>query len=350
MIRASLTGTGDAVFVGEPTADLPETVPQRVALVVQSSGSTGKPKRVALSSDALLASAAASESALGGRGQWLLALPTHYIAGINVLVRSFASETEPVVMDPSHFTAERFVEATRAFDIPERYTSLVPTQLARLLDSDAAADALRGFAAVLLGGQAAPASLMAKAAERGVRVVRTYGSSETSGGCVYDGVPITGVSARIVDGEIQLSGPTLAEGYLGDEERTETTFPFEGAVRWYRTGDAGTIVDGVVSVTGRLDDVIISGGVKVSLGEIERLVRDQNGLSDAVVVPARSEEWGEVPVVVATHDVDLDGLRSVIAATLGVAAAPARIVRVDSIPLLSSGKPDRLAIRSAVDR
>jgi len=349
-LREALSGSGDAIFAGVPSGDLPATVAQRVALVVQSSGSTGRPKRVALSADALLASAAASESALGEPGQWLLALPTTYIAGLNVVVRAFAAETELVSVDDGAFTADSFLAASRRMTEPVRFTSLVPAQLARIIEMDAAADALAGFTRVLLGGQAAPASLLARAAERGIHVTRTYGASETSGGCVYDGVAIGATRVRIVAGQIELTGPSLAEGYLADPERTEAAFVVDEGTRWYRTGDAGALAGDVLSVTGRLDDVIISGGVKVSLGEIETLVRAQPGLGEAVVVRAPSEKWGEVPVVVTTVAVDLAGLRTTISAVLGVAAAPAAIEVLDVLPLLASGKPDRVALAAAVRR
>ena len=255
-LRAALAGSGPAVFAGEGAAELPTEVPQRVAVVVQSSGSTARPKRVALSGDALLASAAASESFLGGPGQWLLALPQTYIAGIGVLVRSLAADTEPVVMDPTGFTAARFVEAAAQLDGKLRFTSLVPAQLTRLLDAPEAHVALRRFDRVLVGGQATPAPLLQRAAELGVRLTRTYGSSETAGGCVYDGVPIGATQLRVTD-QIEIAGPILAEGYLLDPERTEAAFIDDGTTRWFRTGDAGTITDGVLSLTGRLDDVIV---------------------------------------------------------------------------------------------
>ena len=347
-LRAALAGSGPAVFAGEGAAGLPTTVPQRVAVVVQSSGSTARPKRVALSGDALLASAAASESALGGPGQWLLALPQTYIAGIGVLVRSLAADTVPVVMDPTGFTAARFVAAAAQLDGTLRFTSLVPAQLARLLDAPEAHAALRRFDRVLVGGQATPVPLLERAAELGVQLTRTYGSSETAGGCVYDGVPIGATQLRLVEGQIEIAGPTLAEGYLLDPERTDAAFIDDETTRWFRTGDLGSIENGVLTVTGRLDDVIVSGGVKVSLGELERLLRSETPLTDAVVLPADDARWGQVPVVVSTVDMPLDALRSAASAALGAAAAPARLVVVPSIPLLASAKPDRLALRAAL--
>lgn len=346
-LRGALAG-GDAILPLAETAahpDVPDAEDEAVALVVQTSGSTGAAKRVGLSARALLASAAAAEQALGARGQWLLALPAHYIAGINVLVRSIAAGTDPVVVRSAHCEPPAFVEAAAALDHPVRYTSLVPAQLSRLLESLPAIEVLRRFDRILLGGQSTPAGLLAQALELGLNVTRTYGSSETSGGCVYDGVPVGDTVMRIVGGEIELGGPTLAEGYLGDEERTRRAFHEDDAGRWYRTADSGVIVDGALRVTGRLDDVIVSGGLKVSLSEVERLVRTLPGMEGAVVVGRPDERWGEVPVIYSTVPAELAAVREAVGSALGAAARPAEVVVVDAIPLLSSGKPDRAALQ-----
>jgi O-succinylbenzoic acid--CoA ligase len=351
-LRAALAG-GDAIFVGAPASDLPREVEHRVALVVQTSGSSGRPKRVALSADAVLANAAASESALGGPGQWILALPTHYIAGLNVLARSLAAETEPVIMpsaDPAagsmadHFTAQGFLDAVDRLTVPERFTSLVPAQLATLLDDPAAAEALAGFQRVLVGGQATPAGLLDRAEVAGVAVTRSYGSSETSGGVVYDGSPIGTTAIRIVDGEVHVGGPTIAEGYLNDPTETAARFTTENGMPWFRTADTGTYEDGRLSIAGRLDDVIISGGIKVSLAAIERLLH-ANGFEDAVVVSAEDERWGQVPVAFTTSTEDPTRAISAIEASLGPAARP-RMRRGSGIPNLPSGKPDRVSLRA----
>jgi O-succinylbenzoic acid--CoA ligase len=330
---------------------VPAEVPQPVALVIETSGSSGVPKRVALSTDALLASAAGTEVALGGQGQWLLALPTHYIAGVQVLVRSIVAGTTPVVQPSGHFSASAFAALADELDAPLRFTSLVPAQLARLVTAAEADPRIRRsvarFDSILIGGQALPAALHQRAIEAGFHVVRTYGSSETAGGCVYDGRPIGQMVARESGGEIELSGPSLAEGYLGDEELTARKFRVDEGVRWYRTADSGTVVDGVVRVTGRLDNVIISGGVKVALDRVERVVQGVPGFEQAVVVPQRSAEWGQVSVVVTDGPVSDDALervRSAVVDSAGRAAAPVDIHRVEHLPRLSSGKPDRLTI------
>lgn len=343
-LRAALAG-GDAVHPvpedGEPPA-VPAEVERRIAVVVGTSGSSGAPKLVALSADAVLASAAASASALGGDGQWLLALPPHYIAGINVLARSITAGTEPVAVE-GRFDAGSFTAAARRLNAPLRFASFVPAQLARLVSSDdpGVLPLLRRFDRILVGGQATPDSLLEASLELGLNVTRSYGSSETCGGCVYDGVPIGDTRVREVDGEVRIGGSVLAEGYLGDDELTRSRFPAEGGAREYRTGDAGAIVNGVVRITGRLDDVIISGGIKVSLGAVEEHVRRIPGQADAVVVAVPHEEWGEAPAVVTSVPLDSDELRDAVAA-MGVAARPARVVLVTRMPELTSGKPDRL--------
>ncbi|WP_169079248.1 AMP-binding protein [Microcella alkalica] len=351
-LREALSGEGPAVlFRGggvNPVATAPLEVEKRIALVVETSGSTGTPKRVALSADAVLASAAASNGALGEPGQWLLALPVHYIAGINVLARSLAASIPPVPVAPGRMDAATVLAAIARMTEKVRYTALVPAQLGRLLDeadtNDELRDALAGFARILVGGQSTPAALVDRARAHGWRVTRTYGSSETCGGVVYDGVPIGQAQVRIVDGRVELGGPTIAEYYLGDPERTARAFVEHDEHRWYRTDDAGELVDGVLRITGRLDDVIVTGGLKVSLGEVERVVREQPGLADAVVVPGTHPEWGEVPVVVTTARPDLATLRRAVGAALSPEARPDRVITTDALPTLPSGKPDRLAI------
>jgi O-succinylbenzoic acid--CoA ligase len=395
-LREALSG-GPAVLPRQagpnPDPSAPATVPRSVAVVVETSGSTGVPKRVALSADALLAGAAASAGAIGGTepgtSQWLLAVPAHYVAGIIVLVRSIVAGTEPVILPPGHFDPAAYCAAAETMHAPVRLSSLVPAQLARLLDHaeslsfgdrDRVLAALRRFDTLLIGGQALHDDLHARAREAGLRIVRTYGSSETGGGCVYDGVPLGDVHARVVDGQIELGGSGLAEGYLApdgtlDRDRTDAVFHTDDLGRWFRTGDLGTVivstvtsshvfVDGErrrivrVTVTGRADNVIVSGGEKVSLDLVQTCVRRLPGYRDAVVVPAPSAQWGQVPAVVRSsrgdapsaaapggaESADLPMLRAAVRAELGRAAAPAHVFALDELPLLASGKPDRMAL------
>lgn len=355
-LRGAVLGAGPAIAVGA-AAGLPEEVPAGTALVVTTSGSTGYPKSVVLTRSALTSSALATAERIG-EGSWLLALSPGYIAGVQVLVRSLVSGREPAILSGS-FSAHAFAAAagslvsSRGGHRVARFTALVPAQVATLLDSSEGARALASFDAVLVGGQATPPSILARAADAGAKLVRTYGASETAGGCVYDGIPLRDVRARVEDGEVLLAAPMLADGYLGEPERTAASFVTDDeGRRWYRTGDAGT-VDPAVRITGRIDNVIVSGGVNVSLDRVEQTVRGVPGLEQAVIVAAPDARWGQTPVLVAAHVPDpaaaLRAARDAVAEQLGAPARPSRILVVDETPLLPSGKPDRgaLAARAA---
>ena len=331
-----------------------DDVADGTAVVIATSGSTGVPKRVVLSAAALTASAEATARRIGS-GQWMLALSAGYVAGLQVLVRAQLAGTAPVLLE-GRFTPASFAAATRGMGAGPRYASLVPAQLATLLDAAEDRDvreALASYEALLLGGQALAPVLRERAAELGARVVRTYGSSETAGGCVYDGVALDGVLVASVDGELRIAGPTLADGYLGAPELTARTFIADAeGDRWYRTGDAGDVAHGRVAVTGRIDNVIVSGGTNVSLDRVERAVRTVVGLEGAVVAAIADERWGQgsaIVVALRTGLADsapalLAAARERVAAEVGAEARPARIVPVEALPLLASGKPDRRAI------
>ncbi|WP_394684747.1 AMP-binding protein [uncultured Microbacterium sp.] len=357
-LRAAILGAGPAVALGG--SDLAGEVPPGTAAVVTTSGSTGVPKSVVISRNALIASAYATAARIG-EGAWLLAVPATYVAGVQVIVRALLADREPAVV-AGPFRAEPFAAAALGMAshvdgarVPS-YTSLVPAQLQRLLDAaehdTTVAQALRSFEAILIGGQALAPAVRERAEAAGARIVRTYGSSETSGGCVYDGVPLDGVGVAIVDGEVRLSGPTLAEGYLGDPERTASVFLTDAVgTRWYRTGDGGEILGGVLNVTGRLDNVIVSGGVNVSLDRVEAAVRGIPGLESAVVVPIPDADWGQGSAVVVPgiepsreHEV-LAAVREVVGASLGAPARPARVIAIPEMPTLRTGKPDRAMLR-----
>lgn len=316
-------------------------------LVVRTSGSTGEPKDVRLSRSAVLTSAAATHERLGGPGQWLLALPVTGVGGLQVLVRSLLAHAEPVLLD-DHADLRAAIEAMAPPAVaPRRYASLVPTQLHRLAQSDGLA-VLAGLDAVLVGGAAVDPDLLRRAREAGVRVVRTYGMSETSGGCVYDGVPLRDVRLRLQDpsdgvGRVQVAGPVLFDGY-GDEPRDGD---------WFDTADLGRIDDGVLSVVGRADDVVVSGGVNVPLPAVERALRNLPDVHDAAVTGVPDDEWGTrvVAVVVPTDATCLDGvraerLRDALEETgMPRAWGPRDAVLVDVVPLLPGGKVDRRAVR-----
>ena len=354
-LAAAMDGSGPALLLVPPGPEgarmvgalgpaAAAGVPSGTAVVVATSGSTGTPKGVRISAKALRHSARATHDFLGGPGQWLLAMSAARIAGLQVVVRSRLAGVDPVVLDTAGgFRPDAFAAAVAAMTGERRYVSLVPTQLIRLLD--AGVDLTR-LDTILLGGGPIPAGLVDRAAAAGTHVVRTYGMTETCGGCVYDGVPLEKVGLRITeDGLVAITGPVLARGYLGGPE-------FGGE---FVSSDLGRLDDdGVLTVLGRADDVILSGGVNVPAQSVEQVIAGHPAISEVVVVGRADPEWGEAVVAVVIPaegmpcNVDLGELRELVAERLGRAWAPRDLVAVEAFPSLPSGKVDRDALRTLV--
>ena len=394
--------------------------PESIALVVGTSGSTGVPKQTALSVRALRASARATErffadypsigSAKQRRAvseepaQWLLALPAHYVAGAQVLARSVLAGTTPVVAasvtDGVSFTPEVFLNAAERLSCARRFVSLVPTQVHKLLEAAEANptmgseiyDALGQFTGILLGGAPASASLLAAARELGLNVVTTYGSAETAGGCVYSGVALPGVRLRVIPedagladspvvagaeaaGRIWLGGEHLASGYMGDSARTASHFFVDAdGYRWYRTDDYGSLTSSapnapedegapMLNVVGRSDDVIITGGVKVSARAVAAVLESHPAVREAAVMGIPDARWGSAVAAAITlrgasgaqsapdtSEATCDMLREFCTDKLGAAGAPKFLRIFADFPTASTGKPDRRAIYSMLYR
>jgi o-succinylbenzoate---CoA ligase len=331
-------GPGAAVAAARTVLAPEEPLEPGTDLVVVTSGSTGDGRGVLLSAEALTASATATHERLGGPGAWLLALPVSAIAGLQVLCRSLLAGERPTALD----RGEPLAEALARMPAGRRYTSLVPTQLRRYLDAEP--DGLRAFDAVLVGGAATDPALLARALDAGVAVVTTYGMTETAGGCVYDGEPLDGVRTSVVDGGVELAGPMLALGYRRDPGATADAF-VDG---WFRTRDAGVLADGRLTVTGRLDDVLITGGVNVPPAPVEAALRAHPDVADAVVFGRPDDEWGQrvVAAVVPAPGTapTLAALRAWVTERLGVPSAPRELRLIEEIPTLHTGKPDRRAV------
>lgn len=365
VVEAALTGAHPVApyAATSPPPRLPRPaapLPDGLAVVVATSGSTGTPKHALLTAEALTASATATHRALGGPGSWLLAMPAHHIAGLQVLVRSVLAGTTPTVTDTSGgFTTEAFRAAASRHALAvgagtRRYTALVPTQVTRLLDDDRARPELAAYDGVLVGAAATPPSLAERAADAGVTLVPTYGMSETSGGCVYAGLPLPVSRIRVEDGRVLLGGATLASGYLAGDPTAAFVTDADGD-RWFRTDDAGRLDDhGRLHVDGRLDDLLNTGGLKVSPRVVEdALLRHVPGLSQAVVVGVPDAEWGQVVSAAVVADRRPEGpapslteVRDALRNALPDHALPRRLLVVDAIPARGPGKPDRRAVTS----
>jgi O-succinylbenzoic acid--CoA ligase len=309
-------------------------------VVVETSGSTGQPKRVVLSRRAVLASVRGTVARLGGAGPWVLALPPTYVAGLQVVCRSLVAGHRPVLLE-DHGTLAAAVAAAGG----SPYVTLVPTQLIRALQSPEDLRALADCAAVLVGGGPVDKELRVRAREAGIRAIATYGSAETAGGCVYDGLPLDGVAVAIgPNGRIRIGGPTLFDSYDGDPELTDEVL----VGGWFLTADAGRFdEDGRLHVLGRLDDMVISGGVKVPTGVVAARLREHPGVTAVDVGRLPDDEWGERVVAWVVGDVTLDDLRDWVSAVHPRSWAPRELRLLDEMPLLRNGKVDRRTLRGA---
>ncbi len=362
-------------------------------VAVGTSGSTGTPKRAVLPVSALRASIDATHEHLGGPGPWVLTLPPHHIAGLQVVLRSLTAGADPILLPPDLPLPSGFVAATASVAAPRWYASIVPAQLGPLLDDPAAAAALRRAAGVLCGGAALSRPLRDRALAAGIALVTTYGMSETAGGCVYDGTPLPGVRARLEahpqtrpdarreapaqtqplarpaapaeDGRILLGGPSVAAGYLDDPDRSAAAFSVDAAgTRWFHTDDLGRIDAGRhLIVHGRRDDMINTGGFKVHPAVVERALEaalepTEPGTLVAVIgIP--HPRWGQVVAAALVRPGPPAGapprdrtaeLRPVLGALLPRYAVPQLIVQLPRLPTIGPGKPDRSGLADALTR
>ena len=323
-LAKALVSDGPALGFGAVTST---EVEAKTAVVVTSTGSTGANKEILLSAGALLASAKAANKYLGANfGEtWSLLLPLTHIAAVNVLVRSLEIGTIPVNLI-GHFGEYPKVD----------YTAIVPTQLFNALNGDdRLLKHLQSAQAVLVGGAALTYELQEQATSAGIKVVTTYGMSETSGGCVYNGVPLEGAQVAISDaGFIKISGPVLANNLDLDSQN------------WFVTSDLGELVDGRLVVLGRGDDVIISGGENISLSEIESAISQSFANFEFAAFSVSSDKWGqELHIAAVNAPAEFpDQVAILLVEKFGNAAKPKRFHQLSALPLIGIGKVDRNAL------
>lgn len=380
-VREALDGTGPAIapfptgpaeavaYMREAIRPDDELLPLEnddIAMVLATSGSTSTPRGVLLSREALMSSAQAFGNRFGTDNRWVISMPVHRVAGAMILVRSWVHgspfEVDPSVGGAQPFTANTFTETTRRAVIASQadgrqlMVSLVPTQIARLVEAgEMGLNALRSYDVVLSGAAATPQPLLNRLRDEGVNVVVSYGMSETSGGCVFDGQPLDGVKISlgtkddVEPGRISIGGPVIASGYRLRPDLDAVMF-IDGRVQ---TQDVGKLdAAGMLHVLGRLDDVVIVGGVNVSLSAVESLVRHHPDIEDVAIIDVPDDLWGSLPlayIVARSHNVDRELLmaeiRSTVADRISRAATPRSFAFLNQLPMLDSGKIDRLGLR-----
>jgi O-succinylbenzoic acid--CoA ligase len=323
-ITSALVGDGPTLGFGEITS---EFAAHYAAVVIGTSGSSGAAKEVALTATALISSARASNKFINAKpGEtWSLLLPLTHIAAVNVIVRAIELGTLP--MDVRNCEG----------DYPRAdYTSIVPTQLFRALNGDQRLlDHLKSAKAVLVGGAALSQSIRNQAELAGIKVVTTYGMTETCGGCVYDGELLDGVDVEIRGGKIFIRGPILASSISLD-------------AGWYETSDLGEFKNDKLIVLGRADDVIISGGENLSLNTVEASLNSAFPAIEFAAFAVEDPQWGQSLQIAVVGSVLDDEIIAHLEKDLGSFAKPKGIHRLTSLPLLGIGKVDRKSLAKGV--
>ena len=323
-ITAALAGNGPTLGFGEVISEI---APVQAAVLIGTSGSTGAPKEIFLSSHALVSSARASNAFIGAKpgDTWSLLLPLTHVAAVNVFVRAFELGTIPVDLR-NHSGEYPRVD----------FTAIVPTQLFRALNGDQdLLKHLQGAKKVLVGGAALPQALHNQAAAAGVSIVTTYGMSETSGGCVYNGEILDGVEVEVRGGSIFIRGKILAL----DLELTDG---------WFESKDLGEFVDDKLVVIGRSDDVIISGGENLSLNNVEKVLNAYFPALQLAAFSVDDTQWGQSLHIAVVGDADSESISKVLQSEIGAFAKPKGIHAMDSLPLLGIGKVDRKRLAQVI--
>jgi len=326
-IAKALVSDGPALALSPISSN---SVNSRIAMIVSTTGSSGISKEVGLTASSLLASAKASNSYLGAEfgATWSLLLPLNHIAGLNVLIRALELGTTPT----------NLLGYEGKFPKVD-FTAIVPTQLFRALNGDDnLLSHLQGAKAVLVGGAALSSELRNQATALGINLVETYGSTETSGGCIYNGEPLSGVEVEFrSNAQLAIKGSVIAHSYLNEN----LTLLDENG--WYLTSDFGSMVEGKVVIEGRIDDVIISGGENISLSAIEAVITTEFPHLQCAAFAVPNDEWGQaLHIALVNSNPELDSqIQELLQSKLGAVAKAKSILHLSELPLIGIGKVDR---------
>jgi len=343
-LAKALASDGPAIALSSVSSD---SVLARISLVVNTTGSSGKIKEVGLTASSLLASAKASNKYLAAKigHRWSLLLPLNHIAGINVLIRSLELGTIPLDFRNFHTNPEiKYASAD--------FSAIVPTQLFRALNGDTELlEHLRGCRAVLVGGARLSSEQRNQAIENGINVVETYGSTETSGGCIYDGQPLEGVDIQINEGNLlRIKGAVLAHSYLNTPE------PLVNENGWYTTSDLAHFEAEKIVIDGRSDDVFISGGENISLATVESVISARFTSLEFAAFTLSDVQWGQILCcAIANVDSSLQSkiereIQEALTMAIGEIAKVKHFLYLEELPQIGIGKVDRSELQNLMGR
>ena len=323
-------------------------------LLVCTSGSTGNPKAVEISAAALLSATKLVNAKFENPASWLLAINPAFIGGAMVIARAITQDQkwEYGLDENGKFSPEIFAGIAQTFIAQNGRvrTSLVAAQLSALIAQDHI-NLLKKFDAILVGGGQISPEVYKNLKDDGVNLIRTYGMTETCGGVVWDGKALDDVSIRIENpanggaGRISINSPSNATCYHGNSEGIKQLNEITFNNNWIMTQDIGTYENATLKVIGRSDDIVISGGVNVSVHAIENVLRDQPGVEDAVVFAMPDKIWGTIVAAVIVGNAELLVLQDAVEKELGSPAKPRIIKFAHELPLLPNGKIDVDSLR-----
>lgn len=340
---------------GGPAAD-------GIELFIATSGTQGEPKAVMLSGANLQAGVLASRSRLPLQAgeAWLACLPLYHIGGMAILYR--CAEAGAAVVVHEGFDPQRVWDDLEKYRIT--HISLVPAMLARLLDMGH--DSPPALKVALIGGGPLSAALAQRAREAGWPACASYGMSETCSqvatlcdlpqGWVPGqvGSPLPGFEVEVVGedgrptsgiGRIRIRGAAVMAGYASPQRQAGLGL----AQGWFASGDLGFIdAQGNLTVLGRHDDMLVSGGTNIHPQQVEEVLKRCPGVADAALTSVADEVWGDFLVAVVVAEADDEALENWCRNELTGTMRPRRFVRPPALPRNALGKLDRQALRDLV--
>ena len=312
------------------------------ALLLLTSGSTGNPRAIEIPVSALAQSAEAAAIYMKQMAVWLTALPVTSMGGLNTLVRSALTGIEPVIWDgvggQTSFTSENFLPFIKAVKTASlkasiaSAVSLVPTQIFRLAQNKVAMTELAELDFVLVGGAALSYSLKEECANYGIKLVTTYGATETVGGCVFNGQPLDGYEVSVINELVQIQSDSLAWGYRDGEALNGV----------WNSKDRGELENGTLRIIGRTDSVVKVAGVLTDLQDLEFKLQNLYPKEEIYVVAVDDSQYGNLPIAFCKSPLEdfAEKVSSILKTSL-----PIKFQLINSFPLLATGKIDRNALR-----